>query len=282
LPRERLLHVCALSISANPHPEGIYVSLLRRGADFIVHARGSDYAKITVPERDTRIGRYYTGRILIWTEIDLKGKWLDITKGEELSPEIKNTIQIPPTAKPNFRSFNYALDNERHLVYFENRNEFGQTLGPSVAKRIFTSVLSPELQGPDAPEIEVTIVPETDAVDKILKLPGLRTLYIKLVRPNPDISDEARQRILGQLSQMHARREEITIYKTADAVALTPTSDIEEMAGVAADDGEVRGEGRDANGRKLEVSTTDFPQKLYVGMERGGTFLSRLLSTLRR
>ncbi len=284
MPRARLLHVCILNIAANPHPEGIYISLLRRGADFMVHARGSDYAKITAPEREMRrgLGRYYIGRILIWTEIDLKGRWLDTTKDEELSQEIKDAIQIPATAKPNYRSFSYAFDNERHLLYYETRNEFAQTLGPSIAKRIFVGILSSELQGPGTPETEVTIVPERDAVDKILTLSRLRTLYIRLVRPNPDISDEARQRILGQLSDMNARREELTIYKEADAVALTPTPDIEELAGVAAENGEARGEGRDANGRKLEVSTGDFPQKLYLGMDRGPTFLARLLSTLRR
>jgi hypothetical protein len=199
VPRERLLQICILNISANPHPEGIYIALLRRAADFYVRARGNDFAKITAPTQDQRVGRYWTGRILLWTEIDISGSWLDITSGEELTEELKDTINIPTTAKPNYRSFDYAFDNERHLLYFEAKNELGQSLGPAVVKRIFMSLLSRELQGIEVPEVEVTLLPETQAVERILALPGLRTLYIKIVRANPDVSPEVRQRVLGRL-----------------------------------------------------------------------------------
>src|SRR5437773_10380925 len=96
VPRERILHVCILNITANPHPEGIYVQLLRRAADFVVNARASDYAKITVLRRDARVGRYYTGRILVWTEIDLQVRWLDLARGEELTERERAAIRIPP------------------------------------------------------------------------------------------------------------------------------------------------------------------------------------------
>jgi hypothetical protein len=281
VPRERILQACILNVSANPHPGGIYVALLRRAADFIVSARGAENAKITAPDRDIRVGRYYAGLIFLWTEIDLKGRWLDIQREEELSPEEKAAIRIPPTAKPNFRTFNYVLDNERHLVYIETRNEFGQSLGASVARRIFSAVLSRELQGPESPDVEVTIVPEAGAVERILAIPGLRRLFIQVNRPNPDISDERRQRVWNELDNVHARRQEITFFKSSDAAALTPTDDIQELAAIAAENGEVRGEGREANGNKVEISTGDLPKRLYLGMDRGTTFLGRLLAALR-
>lgn len=151
-----------------------------------------------------------------------------------------------------------------------------------MAKRIFMSLLSRELQGIEVPEVEVTLLPETQAVERILALPGLRTLYIKIVRGNPDVSPEVRQRVLGRLEEAHARREETTLVKSADALALTPGSEIQEMAAVAAENGEVRGEGRDAEGHKLEVSTVDLPQRIYVGVGRGASFLGRLLSVIHR
>src|SRR5262249_18472533 len=148
-------------------------------------------------------GRYYTGRILVWTEIDLRGRWLDLARGQELSEQEKAAIRIPPDAKPNFRTFNYAFDYDRHLLYFESRNEFDQRLGPSVAKRIFSQILDRELQGPDAPDVQVTIVPETGAVERILQIPGLRLLFIRVNQPNPDIDDAARQRVWGHLDELH-------------------------------------------------------------------------------
>ena len=56
----------------------------------------------------------------------------DLTE-EELTERERAAIRIPPNAKPNYRTFNYAFDNDRHLLYFETRNEFDQRLGPSVA-----------------------------------------------------------------------------------------------------------------------------------------------------
>jgi len=282
LPRERMLQICILNISANPHPPDIYVELLRRAADFFVRARGNDFAKITPPTQDRYVGRYWTGRILLWTEIDITGAWLDINSGEELTEELKRSINIPPTAKPNYRSFDYALDNDRHLFYFESKNDHGQTLGPVTVRAIIAQLLSRELQGGGAPEVEVTLVPEVQAVEQILALPGLRTLYIKIVRDNPDVSPDVRRRILGRLEEAHARREETTLTKSADSPALTPGAEIREMAAVAAENGEVRGEGRDAQGHKLQKSTIDLPQRIYVGVDRGDTFLRRLLSALRR
>jgi hypothetical protein len=156
VPRERQLHIYVLNIAADPHPEGTYVSVLRRASNFLVRARGNDFAKITAPVQDRRDGRYWTGRILIWTEIDLRGHWLDLSNEEEISEDLKQTINIPEQAKPNYRVFNYVLDNTRHLVYFESRNEFGQNFGSSVAKHIFSTLLSLELLGAEYPEVEVT------------------------------------------------------------------------------------------------------------------------------
>lgn len=282
MSRERQLIVCCLNIAATPHPEGTYVALLRRASNYLVRARGDEFAKITSPTQDMRFGRYWAGRILLWTEIDLKGHWLDLTSGEELSDELKQRIQIPGNAKPNYRSFDYVLDNNNHSLFFEIKNEEGQTFGPSVAFRVFVRLMSREIQGLEAPEVEVTLVPETGVVDRVLALPGLRTLYIRVVRPNADISDAARRRVLGRLEEAHAQREEITLTKSAGAAALTPTEDIRETAAVASENGLVRGEGRDANGVKVGLSTSDQPKRYYVGIDSGPTLVTKLFSLFGR
>jgi hypothetical protein len=155
-------------------------------------------------------------------------------------------------------------------------------LGPSVARSLFSHILSRELQGSDAPEVEVTVVPDVHALDRILGLPALRTLFIRVVKPNPDVSPEAKQRILDRLDALNAQREELKLVKAANAERLTPDDEIIQLAEVASENGLVRGEGRDADGHKLEVSTSQLPQRLYVPLDAGPTFLSRVLSVLRR
>jgi hypothetical protein len=150
-----------------------------------------------------------------------------------------------------------------------------------VAKHIFSTLLSLELLGAEYPEVEVTLVPEAGAVERVLELPGLRMLYIRVVRPNPDVSDATRQRVMGRLEQAHASREEVILTKSAGATRLTPPDDLRELAEVAAENGEVRGEGRYGDGVKAELSTVDHPKRIYAGIDRGPTFLARLLSALR-
>jgi Domain of unknown function (DUF4747) len=149
MPREQFIEAYARNIAAHPHPEGIYLRLLRRASSFLARARAHDFAKITSP----RLARdnLYTGRILVWTEIDIDGAWLDLAKEDELPAALKNTIAIPDNAKPNYRTFDYVFDDRQHRLYFEARTELGATRGATTAKRIFSSLLSQEIQGPDSP-----------------------------------------------------------------------------------------------------------------------------------
>ncbi len=182
MARPRTIEIYILNLAANPHPSGVYASLLRRAARFLVKARASDYAKITEPI--AAVGHsgdgIYTGRILMWSEIDLRRPWLDLENEDELSASLKNTIRIPNSARPNYRTFNYILSENNHKLYFKSKNEFGDRLGPNTCLAIFSRLLSQELLGFESPEVEVSLVPEKRALDRILSLSNLRTLTIRV------------------------------------------------------------------------------------------------------
>lgn len=276
MAREKTIEVAALNIAAHPHPPGIYLELLTKASEFLIRVRGHDYAKITLP-KVSEDENLVAGRILIWTEIDLTGPWLDLRREEALDRSLKAAIQIPDGAKPNYRAFNYLFDVRRHRLYFEIRNEFRETLSPQTARRFFENLLSREIIGLESPEVEVTVVPDTGAVERILSLPKLRTLEITVVLPNPDDDDEAEERILRHLERNGARRSTTSYYKQSDVASLTPTQDVIDEAKVAAANGEVRGVGRE-NGRRTELSTAQLPKKVAVSLDAGVNFVSRLLA----
>lgn len=128
------LYMYVLNIVASPHPEGVYPRLLRKAArGGGVRARGSDYAKITrLTEQHTGI---YTGRILVWTDIDMNGPWVDLIREEELPEDVRRGIRIPSNARPNYRTFRYVFDERRHLFYYEARNQLDEKLGPTIVRR---------------------------------------------------------------------------------------------------------------------------------------------------
>lgn len=125
----------ALNVVADPHPAGVYRQLFQQVAEQGVRVWGNDWAKITAPaDRGTSPPSFY-GRLLVWTEIDRDGKWLDQKTDKEATPTEKKKIQIPDNLDPNFRSFNFVFLENRHLLILEYRNELGEHFGSKRAER---------------------------------------------------------------------------------------------------------------------------------------------------
>ncbi len=126
-----------LNISADPHPAGIYRRLFEENAERGIRLWGNDWAKITRPvNRETDPPSFY-GRILVWTEINKDGKWLDQNTDKEATASEKDKIAIPDNLDPNFRSFNFVFLEERHLLILEYENELREHFGPQRAERLF-------------------------------------------------------------------------------------------------------------------------------------------------
>ncbi len=281
MPRIRRVPVYQINIAANPHEEGVYPRLLTRASQIVAALRGSDYGKITAPVAADGRPNLFRGHIRIWTNIDADGQWYDIESGEELDPEIKAQIVIPDNAKPNFRGFDYVFDSRTHRLYFEAKNDLDSSVSPTTVLKLFRAIFSADALGEGWPEVAITMVPETSVVAKILALPRLDTLFISVVRPNPDgADDDAAQRVWGKLDQLHAHKVEILLKRASEAERLTVTADYREMAEVAAENGLVIGKGRNPNGTKTEISTDARPKKIDVEMDRGQNFLARLLSAI--
>lgn len=268
MAREKTVEVAALNIAANPHPDRVYVEMLAQASNFLAHLRGSDYAKITSPKESSTPG-VFVGRILVWTNIDVKGRWLDLKNEEALSADLKKTINIPDGAKPNYRVFNYVFVSKNHRFYFEIRNEFRETLSPGSGLALISNLLSQELLGLDAPETQVTIVPESGALKKILSLPHLRSLEIMVVLPNPDADEDAEARVFKRLNDARASKLTEIYTKQSGADHLVATEEIKETASVAVNNGRVVGVGR-RDGRRVEISTAKLPKKKVLSLDWGG------------
>jgi hypothetical protein len=273
------LNVAILNIAANPHPDGIYFQIFSQVSRYLVRARGTDFAKITKPKRKN--DRIFEGRILIWTEIDMKGTWLDLENEDELSPNIKQQISIPSNAKPNYRTFNYVFDVKRHKLYFETKNEFGEIFGPTTAMRYFSRLFSQEILGPKGPDVEVSIIPDESALSSVLALPGLRTLTIRVVRPNGDTaSGPGIRRVFEKMEQERIRLLEQTIVKASAAKAIIPDDGTRNLALAAVENGYVRGEGRARDGKKLFAATDDRPKIIQIDQDSGDNFTTRLVAAV--
>jgi Domain of unknown function (DUF4747) len=263
--------VAALNITASPHPPGVYLQLLQFVAGKEVPLWGSDRAKITEPRQiDGRDDIFY-GEILIWAHIDTESPWINKDTDAEASPEDMEAVvaALPGNLEPNFRTFTYVLNQAAHVLVFECRNEEGQRLAPKRAGRLFR-MLFEDLPA-ELPEVDVTVIPEEESLEKIFSMKRLRKLEIFVRRPNPDDLVEDYKRIMDTLVAEGARSQKIEKIKAAKQPTLRPNDDTKRLAVIASTNGYVSGEGKDEAGatvfesteghpkvRKLDVTTSSF------------------------
>jgi hypothetical protein len=278
------IEVAALNIVASPHPPGIYVTLLQRIAGKEVLIGGSDRAKITEPRPiDGRPDDFF-GEILIWAHIDTDIPWINKDKDAEATDEEMQPVvdALPSNLEPNFRPFMYILNQAEHILLIEARNEAGQRFSPTRAKRMFEKLC----QGlsADLPEVDVTVIPEEETLEKILAIKRLRKLEIFIQRPNPDDLGEDYKRIMDLLEQEGAKSQRIEKAKAAKQPTLKPSEETRRLAVIASTNGYVSGEGKDESGTTVHESTKDHPKvrTLVVNTSTFATILSALRFYLRQ
>jgi hypothetical protein len=273
--------VGAINIASDPHPPGIYRRLFQKMADHGVPIWGNDWAKITPPQdRETEPPSFY-GRILVWTEIDKDGKWLNQEKNKEATPNEKAAIQIPNTLDPNFRSFNFVFLEDRHLLVLEYKNELGEHFGAVRAERLFSSLFSEELLDQDDPDVSVTVVPSHEGLKRIYAIPRLRRLEIFVLRPNADDLAKDQKKLLDRLMKQGAKSQSLELRKRAGVKTITPDEETKTLAAIAADNGYVTGEGKRDDDTPVEESTKDHPKTVTVKVE-GPTSIAAFFNAVRR
>jgi hypothetical protein len=103
---------------------------------------GHDMAKINKPSlRTVGSRKILFGQILVWTEIDKSGRWLNTEKNTEATDADKTQIVLPPNIKPNYRSFYYGFEENNHILVVEQYNEQRQSFGPRRSEKFFRALL---------------------------------------------------------------------------------------------------------------------------------------------
>jgi hypothetical protein len=257
---EKRIDVAALNITASPHPPGAYVRLLQFVSGREIPLWGSDRAKITEPRPiDGRPDDFY-GEILIWAHIDTESPWINKDTDTEASDEDMEAVvaALPENLEPNFRTFTYVLNQAAHVLVFECRNDQSQRLAPKRAAKLFGMLF--ESLPPDLPEVDITVIPEEESLETILKMKRLRKLEIFIKRPNPDDLGEDFKRIMDSLAEEGARSQKIEKVKAAKQPSLTPNEETKRLALIASTNGYVSGEGRDEAGASVFESTEGHPK----------------------
>ncbi|WP_421789900.1 DUF4747 family protein [Hyphobacterium sp.] len=274
MARENTLILGALNVAAHPHPTGIYRDVFSRSADVEIDYWGQQKAKLTKPQ--DRGEGFFQGRILIWTEIDRTKPGIKKSSNTEVSYD-ELDVSIPRDVGFNLHAHVYTFRESDHTFFFEVKNERGDSLSPSRAKRILDRVFAKVLLESET-QVDCTVVPRRGAVEHVLALPVIWELELQIVRPNNDVGEY--QDLLDDLDGQGVSRQKL-VYKAADRkTGIKPNDKTKGLAAVAAMNGKVTTKGK-ADGEKDQRSTEALPATFPTIVEEDQSFVERALSLAR-
>jgi hypothetical protein len=236
VPKKRIT-LGEINIVSQPHTSDDYILAFQELADSKVQVQYHLHRQIEIgtcrPLNDARLPGALTGLFFVFSRVNFDDPWLNTLRNAEATDQDLAQLSIPSHLAPEFRRFRYVFDVGYHRLYFEKVSADRKSLSPkalvqAINKMFFSAPLAGMFE-----EINAFLVSDKEAVDKILRLPKLRWLLIKLYRPNPD-DDGFEDEILKQMYAEHIGVRETTLIKSPGAAAIIPSIITSKLAHLAA------------------------------------------------
>lgn len=269
-----------INVAASPHPPGTYVEALNQIANRPVKLRGRDFAIITQPQRETDDDALLTGSISVWTDIDPSEPSID--KATFRRQDVEAALaKIFKERGFNNRGFWYVFDEKTHTLAVELLNSEGKRLSVNQAGKLFDLLFS-SLNTSDG-VFETTIIPEEDALSRVLGLDRLDKVKIVLKRPNPgDHHGTDAEDILRELYEQNMKRAEYGFTRQPGTDGIHLNEENNTRAEVASTNGHVESSGVDDDGEAQHLSTEKYPKIVSRVLAAGTVFVSALKAEVKR
>lgn len=261
MAENKQFYIGGINVVTQPHSPQRYVELMRAlfRLKRPVPVRGTQHLMIgeLKPIRQQEWLDGMIGRLYRFDQIDPKAPWFNVENNEVATAEEISEIKIPPRLKPNLKMFDFVFYPKGHKLYFQTRHA-GETLGPQSLKRILDRLCELPQIAKAFGDVEITVIPEKEQLDRILGLHRLAKLVIDVKRPNPDDLEDDEDRVFKRLDKMGTRRM-LEILTAEPGESIKPDASVQLMARVAANNGRVVGIGYTDAGLRVEESTVDKP-----------------------
>ncbi|NUB05641.1 DUF4747 family protein [Azospirillum sp. Vi22] len=266
MSRLKTIEISSLNIVTQPHSPDRYIDLLKSAHEngLVGKVRGDQKAMIgTLREVDDIPGvRSLAGYLFLYTDIDFQGDWLNTLKNDAADEDDLADLNIPEHLKPGLRRVRFLFVSKGHKLYFVTKDENGVRVGPSTVGRAIRAILNHDLLSDEYGDVEVTVTPTREAVEKVLSIPSISKIYISVRRPNPDDDGDMEARFLARMEDENVGREDIVLTRQKGTSGIQPSERTRAIAEIAAENGYVKAYGYDLSGKRVEEATVDHPFRL--------------------
>ena len=129
--------------------------------------------------------------------------------------------------------------------------------------------------------VEVTVIPEDDALSFVLGLSRLDRVEILVKRPNQDDITDKANAIMAELMAQHAKSEDRVLTRAGGSDGLELSEENMVRAEVAATNGYVKSSGRDDEGEPDKRSTKEYPKIVRMVVDAGESFIGKVRDAAR-
>jgi hypothetical protein len=280
MPDSREVEFAVLNITADPHKDpNVYERLLTRVAHRPVQFWGDHFGAITAPE--TLEPGLFVGTIHVWMELDPDKPAVNKVTLQDI--KVADTgIRVPENLGLNAEHFFYVLRKRDHKIFYEKKSDEGYSLAPARFKKILDILFAPtNLAGEIS--VTVTVVPDEDGLAKVLAIPRITSLELRITPPNADSDDKHHQRVMKRLTDAGAKQQDIIWTAKSRKKGLKLDSEMQKDAEVAAENGVVTASGYDLRGRKLPSrSTEEYPKVIPHVIQGASSAIAGLVATAKQ
>lgn len=282
MPQKRNIEIRQLNIAMHqPHSPARYIELFQRAYRLkFIHERGrSDGFMLgAVYETENALSKdELKGEIYRFTNIDPDSPWFNTQTGKPAEESETEHIEIPGHLHPNLDLIPFVFHPKSHQLWYISKDRKA-SMGPKIAEAFFQALFDTTCNAHGFPPVEVTVVPDSGAIDDVLGIHRLTRLTMVFKRPNDDTED-VEKRIMELMHKRKVNRiEEVLTSQDPDGIATD--ADMVDEAKAAANNGYVFSEGYNNNGLPVQESTIDKPA-LYTAtvdeeIETASLVLSRI------
>lgn len=265
MAREKKLIVGAINITIQPHTPQKYLELFKDTFKLknTVNISGDHYGLLAnmykVDREQGELGPI-TGDIFKFTNIDKNAQWFNVSTNDFASADDVDSVNIPDNLKPNSSRFSYIFFPEQHLLFYEGYYD-GNSFGPSNAERFISRLFNVESIIEKFGKVDVTHVPEVNALTEALKLPFKERIEMVVKTPNPDNHADAERRVMARMRAQNVEKFEQK-FKAVQGQSIEMDEDLKTMAHISAKNGSFYIKGKDSNLKPIEFSTIKHPLKI--------------------
>jgi hypothetical protein len=208
---------------------------------------------------NNKLQKYIYGELYKYADIDMTGKWLDLSTGQAAESEaVDREVQIPENLKPNLKILPYVFYPLSHRLIFISSLDAKNNLSPGMAKSLVEQCLWQKALLDIFGKAEITVEPDRDTLKRIFAMPKIKKFHFEVSPPNALADIE---KLL--FKRMDEENAEVFIQElaTKDPNGLRLSQETKDYAEVAQSNGFVSAIVVNQQNRVEMVSTIDQPFK---------------------